>query len=1108
MILGEDDAARSRALTDHAANLLVEAGAGTGKTSLLAGRVCLMLGAGVPARQIAAITFTEAAASELGERVHGYLRELIAGRVPRPLEAVLPTGAGPSQTRALELAAEQLDELTITTIHGFCQTLIRNYAVEADLDPGAAVIDRDAKPVLFDRVFDDWLQRRLTMPPTADDPISVLSRDDPRGFQDRLRALARLRDAHRSARPAVTEWNSRPDIGFTDAARDFLLLITDSTTTAGSQWREDVQRLASDYSDAFAPPPAFERLWALAHPPRLPSMRPRTFDLARPRDAGACARLFGIAGELRSERLWAAMERLDEAYRAMMGGISGALMSRLSDALDTMLTSFAEHKRSAALMDFDDLLESACRLLTRHSAVRAALAERFPRLLVDEFQDTDQLQCDILFRLGAQAPVVDWRAAVLRPGALFLVGDPKQSLYGFRGAEVATYQAAKSVLQAQPHAAVVHVTRNFRSVEVILQHVNRCFERPLNASKQPGYVALRGHRTQPRHDLPCVAKLSVPTTPVDRIGDLRDAEAARVADACSRLLGGLTLRSAGGDRPLKPGDIGLLAPAATDLWRYEHALRLVGLPFVSEAGRALFQRQEAQDFVALVRTLADPADTLALGALLRGPLIGVTDQALLDASAALPPPPEGSSGSLSLRTPADLVADPVLRRWLEALQLLRRRASRTTPAVLLAEAVERLGVRATLSLRDPQTAAAADANLDVLLARAGRYGVRGLRQFAQDLHRDWSAGAGAREGQPEAGENAIEIVTVHRAKGREWPVVIPINGMGGRAPRSAMLHSSTADTLHWTLGDIATPDLAAALAAEAEAEARERARLLYVACTRAEDLLILPHVSAAGPAAYSRAADLDYDNIPELPLKDLRRAALDIPGDPAGAQDDKTFAAERKRVAGASKALRWRTPSEHDPDRLDAVEIDDAQYGTSVGPERMEGGRVRGLILHKLLEEVLSEDLAETAEALAERALRLTEAFTAELVGAPPDAGEIARTVLWTLALPEIARLRERLVPEVPVYGVVEGPGGEADAVAGRADAIAFMEGRAEAVIDWKSDVAPTAAETQAHVDQMRLYLAVTNAPLGLLVYMSSGLIRAVRRHASTPAGPSNGMAE
>ena len=173
--------------------------------------------------------------------------------------------------------------------------------------------------------------------------------------------------------------------------------------------------------------------------------------------------------------------------------------------------------------------------------------------------------------------------------------------------------------------------------------------------------------------------------------------------------------------------------------------------------------------------------------------------------------------------------------------------------------------------------------------------------------------------------------------------------------------------------------------------------------------------------------------------------------------------------------------------------VDDTMYGVEESVEPVEGGRVRGLILHKLMEEVLGEGLADTEEALHARARQLNADLASEADAHPLDAAELARTVRTTLGLPEVAAVRDRLVPEVPVYGTVAGASADGDPVGGRADAIAFSGRQADVVVDWKSDLAPSDAQTEAHVDQLRLYLAATGAQLGLVVYMSLGWVRTVR---------------
>jgi CRISPR-associated exonuclease Cas4 len=326
----------------------------------------------------------------------------------------------------------------------------------------------------------------------------------------------------------------------------------------------------------------------------------------------------------------------------------------------------------------------------------------------------------------------------------------------------------------------------------------------------------------------------------------REAEAERVAEICARLIGNITItRADKSQSPLKPGDIALLSPGHTELWRYERALEQLGLAVSSQAGQTLMRRQETQDILALLRVLADSSDVLAFGALMRGPLVGLSEQELLDTTAALPPGEAGQRTYFTVRTDPALVQHPLARSILRDLQNLRKLAPISTPSLVLATAIEWLNARVIMAARHKNRNARALANLDALIERARRYGIAGLRAFVRDLQADWERKVRAPEGRIDAAEDAIEIVTIHSAKGLEWPVVIPINSTTELYRGDQFVHRQSDNTLHWMLGGVAPPDLAAARAEESEEDADQRERIWYVACTRARDLLILPSIPQA-----------------------------------------------------------------------------------------------------------------------------------------------------------------------------------------------------------------------------------------------------------------------
>ena len=1090
-----DEAVRQRAVSSVGETLLVEAAAGTGKTAIIAGRLTLLLAEGRAPGSIAAITFTELAASELAQRVGRYVGDLLRDEMPAPLRSALPGGLSLEQRAHLEAAAADLDQLTTTTIHAFCQTIITACAVEADLDPGAKVLDAPAADSAFEQVFSAWLTQRLTGPARDRDAIATLSKADPRRVTATLRALARFRLQHRDAKTLPLDWSGRPDDDLDRAVQAmeewFGAQVAEPKTEA---LLNDLKTLASFYSGSFAQEAAFVALWRLSQPPKLASMRRWSAELLKPRLKSAWQK---VAGREDGSRLVGEMDLhfadVDRAYRIVAGRIAQALVSILGDELDEVLNAYRAFKREAAVLDFDDLLECARNLVRGHDEVRRALGEQYRHILIDEFQDTDPIQAEIFFRIAATSEPIDWENANLREGALFLVGDPKQAIYRFRGADVGAYAKARDALLRQWPENLLRISANFRSRPAILDHVNLCFRAPLNGAGQPGYVALEPTLEPPDHGLPCAAKIAVESMPGARAEDFRRAEAEVVAEACARLIGSIEVTDDHGVRgPLRAGGIALLAPTGTDLWLYERALAERQVPFVSQAGRGFFRRQETQDLLALTRALADPRDTLALGALLRGPLVGLTDEELLDISVALAQSGEDRRPVLSLFTDPNSVSHTNARRALAILKDLRSRSRSTTPALLLAEAVERLCVRPILAARGGERSARAWANVEAFLERSRGYGVYGLKAFAQDLTREWSQSAPATEGRVDAEGEAVEIVTIHSAKGLEWPVVIPINTATRiRAPEE-FVHRMSDNTLHWVVGDVAPPDLLLARQLEEESLARERERLWYVACTRARELLLVPYADAADQKSWARIIDLNVARLPTWDVECFERVALDRdqPGD--NEQTEAVFATQQRRIDDLARPIIWKNPSRHDEDRREVQSSVESEVIESMeAPAPVGAGRVRGLVLHKLLEEVLTGELGERDDMVARADVLIRQLVTGEADGAAlPSPDEMATTVQRTLQLPEIVALRAQLVPEASLFAMLA----ERTALSGRADAIAMENGVTSVVIDWKSDVAPNESTLTEHVGQLIAYLEVCDAKRGMLVYMTAGKVRWVER--------------
>ncbi|QRY94199.1 UvrD-helicase domain-containing protein [Sphingomonas paucimobilis] len=1118
----KDDGARRDAISLHDRSILVEAGAGSGKTAVMAGRIAAMLAEGVAPRSIAAVTFTELAASELLSRVREFVADLSAGTIATELRVALPDGLSQAHRDNLAAASAAIDEITCSTIHGFCQRLIKPYPAEADIDPGAGVMDRNQADLTFLEIVDGWLRERLSGGQGGVLAEMVLHSPD-----ETVALIHKIAENLRR-RPTLTAPLISPPEGhltaFRQAVADFagfldgVAAVEPETVTIAEQLAEMATAVA-DGPDPATPAGLIRLLTSRPHPDLC--KKDGTFYSYRKKGKwAAAAKQAGLAkadGDRLNDAADAHYAACCESWISLVQSAAGHALAALMDEARPILHRYREHKRASAQLDFDDLIFAARDLLRDHDAVRRSLGQRFAHVLVDEFQDTDPLQTEIFWRLCGE-PVDgedDWTQFRIRPGALFLVGDPKQAIYRFRGADVGAYVQARDAFRDQNPDSLLSISTNFRSCGSILTFVNERFEAVLSADGQPGFTALDSFH-EDRGGL-CVAALDIAVA--DENGKAsaekqRDAEADAIAQLCAQLIESHPIidRRSGAERPCLPGDIALLAPTGAELWRYEEALERRGIPVATQAGKGLFRRQEIQDLIALSRVLADRRDTLALGALLRGPLVGLTEEELLDIIWGLPRTEEQPDRipRLDLNVDPAAIAHPLAREIIERLQALSPRVNSTTPHELLSQAVDVMRVRPLLLERHRGQAERALANVDLYLSLSTGYAVRGLRAFAEAMTAAWSDEARAVEGRPDAQEEAVALFTMHAAKGLEWPIVIPINTMTGvMAPESAVIDRQ-AETFYCPVLGVAPEGYETVRQAEKEELDRERIRLWYVAATRARELLVLPRLDITpSKSAWIGLVDLSLADLPALDASHLPAGFTTTAAGVANPQTRASFAAEAETIAACQTRLTWLAPSrdestagrvlrEEEPS-LWTGSADDLPPGLETTAQ-VQGGRERGLILHKLMEEVLTGETPEAEATLTDRAADLIRAFGKVPVADPATglcAGELAGCVARSLALPEIAALRPDLLAEFPVYAL-NGEGSELVATAGIADALTIgSDGRPVAVIDWKSDVNPNAQTLDHYRAQVSAYLDMTGADRGLIVMMTSGRIIEVQASAA-----------
>jgi exodeoxyribonuclease-5 len=393
---------------------------------------------------VAAITFTEFAAGELMIRIDRFVEALARGVLPRDLECAFPYGLSIEEKTNLARAKQTLDQLTCTTIHGFAQALIKPYPVEASIDPGAEIVDPAEANLAFDERYRVWLGGHLTGE-VDDDIVAELVLADESGGLKLINEIANFLRRNRDARPLESTWSNagapllaKEVTAFSNELGRFDFR-EEETEKACRAFAEVVEVLNG--STLRADRPTNRALLEAINVPRHASCFTQNGNRRQLRTKGRWARAAGAVGRGKAEGsqtydvVNSRYEACHDAFEALLSAVAGELLIRLSRDMDGLMKEWRDYKRAAALLDFDDLLHAARDLLVEHDHVREALANRFQYVLVDEFQDTDPLQIDILWRLCGEpgrGRSEDPLARAVRPGALFLVGDPKQAIYRFR----------------------------------------------------------------------------------------------------------------------------------------------------------------------------------------------------------------------------------------------------------------------------------------------------------------------------------------------------------------------------------------------------------------------------------------------------------------------------------------------------------------------------------------------------------------------------------------------------------------------------------------------------------------------------------------------------
>jgi ATP-dependent helicase/nuclease subunit A len=819
-----DATARERAATDLDTSFLVEAPAGSGKTTLLVARILAWIRSGrATLPEIVAITFTEKAAAELRLRV----REAIEGAL---------AGAGGAERPRLAQALDDLELTPIRTIHAFCGDLLRQRPVEAGVDPGFAVAEPLQTALLLDETWERWLEAAAAdAPPALQEAVAL-------GVPVQvLRELAERLVAERDLLEDLP--TPVPEADGADLNREARTRLPALLEAAPARARQAVDSLVEHLEELVAWVRQTEalaeadQLTALLTELPFRSVAKKGNQVNWGRELLARAR--GELGELG--------ERVAAARAVRLHNLAATLARWLSG----FVAAYRERLRRLGLLDFHDLLAFTRDLLRDRPDVRRDFQSRYRTLLVDEFQDTDPLQLEIAFFL-AEDPASDaaaaWDVVRLAGGRLFLVGDPKQSIYRFRRADIETYERARSVLAAQGEA--LRLATNFRAVGRLIDAVNHTFtgqmQPPDDGAYQPAYAPIVRAPDTIEGEGPLLLEWPADQAAPAGVEARRAREATALAGLVARAVAegawpvrDRTMRAL---RPARFGDVVCLFRTLGGAAVYEDAFRAAGVPYRTVGGRHYYARSEVGWALAALTAVEDPYDPVALVAALRSPFFGVPDGAFLAHVAA--------GGEVSYLAPLPAGADPALAAAWPVLRELHARRTRESATAIVEALYAATEVLATYAL-DPHGDQRVANLLRILdtaraLEAAGRPTFRALVRWlaAQDA-------AGYDESESpvaEEGDDVVRLLTVHVAKGLEFPVVIlPDLEWERRAdtPRLVVDRRPHAAALGVSLGKVGdwkveTANLAELMEREERRAEAERLRLFYVATTRARDHLVLP----------------------------------------------------------------------------------------------------------------------------------------------------------------------------------------------------------------------------------------------------------------------------
>lgn len=1072
----KDQAARDRIGKDLDTCLLVEAGAGSGKTASLVTRMVNLIREGrCSTGALAAVTFTRKAAAEMKGRFQLEMEKACL--------AEMESGKRERLTRGLR----EIDGCFIGTIHSFCALLLRERPLEAGLEPGFTEMDEREDQLFRKRIWNEYLDEvRLTHPETLASlrEIDLEARDLWRFYQDL--------SLYPEVEVECTEVPF-PDLTTIRQKLDFLLNKAEQhippkpLSNKGYDELQSILKRVVQRREFMGLGDDLHLLQLLTLMDKDPKItQNRWYSGAEAKEVKEEYHLFRSLHIEPALRQW----REYRHYHLVQFVLPAVRRGQKARAQDLRL-------------NFQDLLLITAHLLRDNPEVRGYFQSRYTHLLVDEFQDTDPLQAEIMFYLtGQDVRETDWRLLIPRPGTLFVVGDPKQSIYRFRRADIDVYNEAKELIQK--NGDVVRLTTNFRSVAEVGEWDNRVFNQlfpPQANSFQAGFARLDTVRVSGTESVAGIRKITNPQITRHKRAEIVEQDAGRIAAWIRWAInGGVSLVrtpeeiESGLDGRPRPRDFMILLRYKADMNGYAQALEKMGIPYRISGGGGIAESEENRELVRLLKALLDLENPVKLLAVLRGQFFGLSDNQLWRLRRA------GGEFNINAPLPETLESEEKeIFSWsFSTLSILYRWLNELPFSVALRKIVERLGVlpwtavgemgriRAGYLLQVLELVAAAERSgnsspsvLVEYLETLMEYGIE------EDIEIDSNQG------------DEVRLMNLHKAKGLEAPVVF-LAHPGRSVDKPPTVHiDRTSGKGHFVAlkakGEYSVEILGQPVgwenlaAVETQYLAAEETRLLYVAATRARNLLVVS--TYEGKPSLSPWVGLEpfLENAPELDEIEEDTASVGSAEAVAGLEETEL---QGLLDSGPLEMTRPNFFSADSPENLATYTVRSVKSlvkaDVKLPPARVSGkGPGWGQVIHQILEAVVL-DPAVDLELLVTNALAAEERDPAEKDEVLLLLEGVRSSSLWR----RMMKSPRRLV-EIPFSITESNPGSDParpnETITNGVIDLAFEEDDGWIIVDYKTDAIESpqrlAELIKFYSPQVELYRHYWESITGTTVY-------------------------